>query len=142
MLLIVLGAVCLLVGILVGLTGVGGILVPPGLILLSGLEPHEAMGTALASFLPIGLVGTVMYRRLGHVDWSRATPFMIGGLAALPGAVLNASINAKPLVILLAGIILFAGFCVLRPPRLAAAFFGRAGRGFSSSGRARAFWRA
>ena len=139
MLLIVLGAVCLLVGILVGLTGVGGILVPPGLILLSGLEPHEAMGTALASFLPIGLVGTVMYRRLGHVDWSRATPFMIGGLAALPGAVLNASINAKPLVILLAGIILFAGFCVLRPP---AAFFGRAGRGFSSSGRARAFWRA
>ena len=58
MLLIALGAVCLLVGILVGLTGVGGILVPPGLILLSGLEPHEAMGTALASFWPIGRVGT------------------------------------------------------------------------------------
>ena len=130
MLVTLLGAVCLLVGILVGLTGVGGILVPPGLILLSGLEPHGAMGTALASFLPIGLVGTVMYRRLGHVDWSRATPFMIGGLAALPGAVLNASINAKPLVILLAGIILFAGFCVLRPPKAGGSVFWQSRAGF------------
>ncbi|MDE8703630.1 sulfite exporter TauE/SafE family protein, partial [Adlercreutzia equolifaciens] len=100
------------------------------LILLSGLEPHEAMGTALASFLPIGLVGTVMYRRLGPVDWSRATPFMIGGLAALPGAVLNASINAKPLVILLAGIILFAGFCVLRPPKAGGSVFWQSRAGF------------
>lgn len=42
---------------------------------------------------------------------------------------LNASINAKPLVILLAGIILFAGFCVLRPPRAGGSVFwqGRAG---------------
>lgn len=129
MLLTLLGAVCLLVGILVGLTGVGGILVPPALILLSGLEPHKAMGTALASFLPIALAGTFMYRRLGHVDWSRAMPFMVGGLAALPGAVLNSCINAKPLVILLAGIILFAGFCVLRPPRAGGSVFwqGRAG---------------
>ena len=43
--------VCLLGGFLVGLAGVGGILVPPVLILMSGLEPHTAMGTALASFI-------------------------------------------------------------------------------------------
>ena len=138
MLLTALGVICLLVGLLVGLTGVGGILVPPALILLSGLEPHEAMGTALASFLPLGLAGTIMYRRLGHVDWSQATPFRLGGFAALPGAMLNSSINAKPLVILLAVIILFAGFCVLRPPRAGVSTYwqGRAGFFFIGAGTA------
>lgn len=139
MLLTALGIVCLLVGLLVGLTGVGGILVPPGLILLSGLEPHAAMGTALASFLPLGLAGTVMYRRLGHVDWSQATPFMLGGLAALPGAMLNSVINARPLVILLAAIILFAGFCVLRPPRAGGSTFWQSRAGFFFIGAGTAF---
>ena len=129
MLLAVLCVTGLSVGLRVGLTGVGGILIPPALILLSGLEPHEAMGTALASFLPLGLAGTFMYRRLGHVDWSQAVPYMLGGLAALPGAMINARINASPLVVLLASIILFAGVCVLRPPRAGGSTFwqGRAG---------------
>ena len=117
MLLVVLCATCLLVGILVGLTGVGGILVPPALILLSGLEPHEAMGTALASFLPVAAVGTLLYRRLGHVDWAKALPYMVGGLAAMPGAMLGTRINASLLVVLLACIILFAGCCAMRPPQ-------------------------
>ena len=129
----------LLVGLLVGLTGVGGILIPPALILLSGLEPHEAMGTALASFLPLGLAGTVMYRRLGHVDWSKATPYMLGGLAALPGAVINAYINASPLVVLLASIILFAGVCVFRPPRAGGSVFWQSRAGFFCIGAATAF---
>ena len=51
--------VCLLVGFLVGLAGVGGILGPPVLILMSGLEPHTAMGTALASFIGTGSTAIV-----------------------------------------------------------------------------------
>ena len=117
MLLVALYGTCLVVGILVGLAGVGGILIPPALILLSGLEPHAAMGTALASFLPTAVVGTFLYWRLGQVEWSKAFPYMMGGLAALPGAVINARINPGPLVVLLAGLILFAGVCALRPPR-------------------------
>ena len=139
MLLAVLCVSGLLVGLLVGLTGVGGILIPPALILLSGLEPHEAMGTALASFLPLGLAGTYMYRRLGHVDWSQAVPYMLGGLAALPGAMINAHINASPLVILLASIILFAGVCVLRPPRAGGSPFWQSRTGFFIVGAATAF---
>lgn len=139
MLLAVLCVSGLLVGLLVGLTGVGGILIPPALILLSGLEPHEAMGTALASFLPIALVGTYMYRRLGHVDWSQAVPYMLGGLAALPGAMINAYINASPLVILLASIILFAGLCVLRPPKAGGSAFWQGRTGFFIIGAATAF---
>ena len=49
--------VCLLVGVLVGATGIGGILMPPALMLLGGVEAHQAMGTSLASFLPLALVG-------------------------------------------------------------------------------------
>ena len=142
MLLAVLCVTGLSVGLLVGLTGVGGILIPPALILLSGLEPHEAMGTALASFLPLGLAGTFMYRRLGHVDWSQAVPYMLGGLAALPGAMINARINASPLVVLLASIILFAGVCVLRPPRAGGSTFWQGRAGFFLSVRPRPFWRA
>lgn len=85
MLLAALYATCLIVGVLVGLAGVGGILVPPALILLSGLEPHEAMGTALASFFPVALAGTWLYGRLGQVPRRTALPYMLGGLAALPG---------------------------------------------------------
>ena len=139
MLLAVLCVTGLAVGLLVGLTGVGGILIPPALILLSGLEPHEAMGTALASFLPLGLAGTFMYRRLGHVDWSQAVPYMLGGLAALPGAMINARINASPLVVLLASIILFAGVCVLRPPRAGGSTFWQGRAGFFFIGAATAF---
>ncbi len=139
MLLAVLCVTGLSVGLLVGLTGVGGILIPPALILLSGLEPHEAMGTALASFLPLGLAGTFMYRRLGHVDWSQAVPYMLGGLAALPGAMINARINASPLVVLLASIILFAGVCVLRPPRAGGSTFWQGRAGFFFIGAATAF---
>lgn len=137
--LIVLSVTGLLVGLLVGLTGVGGILIPPALILLSGLEPHEAMGTALASFLPLGLAGTYMYRRLGHVEWSKAMPYMLGGLAALPGAMINARINASPLVVLLASIILFAGLCVFRPPRAGGSVFWQGRAGFFCIGVATAF---
>ena len=139
MLLAVLCVTGLAVGLLVGLTGVGGILIPPALILLSGLEPHEAMGTALASFLPLGLAGTFMYRRLGHVDWSQAVPYMLGGLAALPGAMINARINASPLVVLLASIILFAGVCVLRPPRAGGSTFWQGRAGYFFIGAATAF---
>jgi uncharacterized membrane protein YfcA len=139
MLLAVLCVTGLVVGLLVGLTGVGGILIPPALILLSGLEPHEAMGTALASFLPLGLAGTYMYRRLGHVDWSQAVPYMLGGLAALPGAMINAHINASPLVILLASIILFAGACVLRPPKVGGSALWQGRTGFFFIGASTAF---
>ena len=131
MMIVVLYAICLLVGFLVGITGVGGILIPPALILFSGQEAHMAMGTALASFLPVGLVGTIMYRRMGHVDWHMALPYMLGSLAAWPGALLNAWLPAGPLVALLACIIIFAGLCALRPPRPGSgSVFWQSRRGF------------
>ena len=115
--LLALYAVCLVVGVLVGLAGVGGILIPPALILLSRLEAHTAMGTALASLLVLGLVGTWTYWRMHCIPWRRSLPYFLGGLAAWPGALVNALVPAEPLVVLLACLILFASFCALRPPR-------------------------
>ena len=120
----------LVVGLLVGMTGVGGILVPPALILMSGMEAHTAMGTALASFLPLGLLGTVMYCRSGHMEWRKALPFLLGGLAALPGSLLAARVQAGPLVVLLACLIIFAGACALRPPPTGGSVFWRSRTGF------------
>lgn len=110
--------VCLLVSFLVGLAGVGGILVPPVLILMSGLEPHTAMGTALASFIGTGFVGTWLYHKNGHYRFMEAVPFALGSFVCVaPGALVNARIDAGPLVMILAGIIVFAGACTLRPPK-------------------------
>ena len=112
---------CLVVGFLVGVTVVGGILNPPALILLSGLGTHTAMGTALASFLPLSLVGTWLYHRLGHLDPAKAVPYVLGGLiTAGPGALLNAHVPGGPLILLLALLVIFAGFCAFRPPRVGA----------------------
>lgn len=112
---------CLSVGFLVGVTGVGGILIPPALILLSGLDAHTAMGTALASFLPLGLAGAWLHHRLGHLDAGKAVPYVLGGLAtAGPGALLNAHVPGGPLILLLALLVMFAGLCAFRPPRAGA----------------------
>ncbi len=131
MVIIVLSLVSLLVGFLVGITGVGGILIPPALILFSGQETHMAIGTALASFLPVAAVGTVMYRRLGHINWYKALPYMAGSLAAWPGALVNTLMPAAPLVVMLACIVMFAGLCALRPPKPGSgSAFWQSGKGF------------
>lgn len=121
MILAVLYVICLIVGFLGGVAGVGGILLPPALILLSGLDTHTAMGTALASFLPLSLLGAWLHHRLGHLNLGVAAPYVLGGLAtAGPGALLNARVPGGPLVLLLALLVIFAGFCAFRPPRAGA----------------------
>ena len=110
--------VCLLVGVLVGATGIGGILMPPALMLLGGVEAHQAMGTALASFLPLALVGIYRYAVQTKVlSWPQALPLCAGGLAGTgPGALLGAQVQSDYLVALLALLIIFCGVGAFRPP--------------------------
>ena len=110
--------ICLVVGFLVGGTGMGGILIPPSLVLLSGLETHAAMATTLASFVPMNVVGCYLFARMGHLEWRPAVPLTVGGaLSAGPCALCNVHFNATFLSILLSLLVLFAGFCAFRPPR-------------------------
>ncbi len=124
--------VCLLVGVLVGATGIGGILMPPALMLLGGVEAHQAMGTALASFLPLALVGIYRYAVQTKVlSWPQALPLCAGGLAGTgPGALLGAQVQSEYLVALLALLIIFCGVGAFRPPSASGHYaFWHTGRG-------------
>lgn len=71
------------VGVIVGLTGVGGgALMTPLLVLLFGVPPATAVGTDL---LYAGLTkagGTVAHARQGHVDWSITRRLALGSVPA------------------------------------------------------------
>lgn len=75
------------VGVIVGLTGVGGgSLMTPLLVLLFGVPPATAVGTDLlyAAFTKAG--GTVAHARQGHVEW-RITGLLAAG--SIPAAALT-----------------------------------------------------
>ncbi len=112
----------LAVGVLVGLTGIGGgSLMTPLLILVFGVKPVTAIGTDLAYAAVTKTVGGFKHLRQGTVDLSLSTwmalgsvPAAVGGvyvLAALERAA-GASFDATLLAVL-AGAILFTGVVTL-----------------------------
>jgi uncharacterized protein len=112
--LIALLLVALVVGALIGAVGVGGVLLIPGIHLLTRLTMHEAMATALFSFIFTGIVGTAMFQRRGSIDWSVTIPLCVGGaLAAFPGALAGARLSGTQLAALLAVLIIGAGVYTL-----------------------------
>ena len=73
----------LLVGVLVGLTGVGGgSLMTPLLVLLFNFHPATAVGTDLLYASVTKSVGTVVHGRLKTVDWRIVSRLASGSLPA------------------------------------------------------------
>ena len=75
------------VGVIVGMTGVGGgALMTPLLVLLFGVAPATAVGTDLLYASATKTGGTLVHGRHGHIQWG-----IVGRLAAgsLPGALLT-----------------------------------------------------
>jgi uncharacterized protein len=104
------------VGFFIGAVGVGGVLLIPFLILLGGLDIHAAAATALFTFLFTGLLGTWLFQRRGSIRWRLAVPVCAGAaIAGYLGSAAAARIDARPLTLLIAGIIVVAGLYVLRP---------------------------
>ena len=56
------------VGTLIGAVGVGGILLTPALVTFAQLSVHEAMATALFTFIFTGITGTLLFQRKGTID--------------------------------------------------------------------------
>ncbi len=83
-------AIGLATGTLIGAVGVGGVLLVPALVLLGGLDVHDATPVATLSFLFTGIAGTVAYSRQRRIDWPIARWLL---LFAIPGAVGGASAN-------------------------------------------------
>jgi len=106
--------VSLAVGTLIGAVGVGGILLIPALNLLGGLPIHQAMATALFSFIFTGIVGTWLFQRRGSIDWGVTVPVCLGSaFFGFLGAWANSKINAPVLSLILALVIAFAGIYTL-----------------------------
>lgn len=71
------------VGLIVGLTGVGGgSLMTPLLVLLFGIKPTIAVGTDLLYAALTKAGGTVTHARLGHVDWPMVRRLALGSIPA------------------------------------------------------------
>jgi uncharacterized protein len=107
-------AAALGIGMLIGAVGIGGVLLVPVLGLLAGLSVHEAMATALATFIATGVVGTYLFQRRGSIDWGMTVPVCAGALLfGFLGAYVNARTTAPTLTFLVAAVILFAGVYTL-----------------------------
>src|SRR5215216_7956687 len=100
----------LIVGVLVGCVGIGGVLLPPALAYVGGLDLHLAMATSMWSFLFTGAVGTMAYSRRNSVDWRMALWLSTGIVpAAILSARSNAALPAEVLTVLLATLITATG---------------------------------
>ena len=99
-------------GLLSGVVGVGGgIVMIPLLMLLMGLDQHQAQGTSLAVMLPpIGILAAWNYHKAGFVEWKYAmiiaVTFIIGGYLGSRWAV---TVDARTLKKIFGVIMLIGG---------------------------------
>jgi uncharacterized membrane protein YfcA len=98
------------VGVLIGTVGIGGVLLPPALTGLGGLDIHAAAGTSSWCFLFTGLVGTVGYARHQAMPWRFGGLLTLGAApAAAAGALVNGAVPATALWLSLAAVITGSG---------------------------------
>lgn len=115
---ILLGILSVLVGLIIGASGVGGVLLIPLLTYLGGLSIHQAMATALFSFFFTGVIATVTYQRYGSIDWKITIPVCVGSMVtSYAGAYVNAFVDARALYVILGIIIVSSSAYSMRPPR-------------------------
>lgn len=112
----VLSVLAVVVGVLIGMVGVGGVLLPPGLVALGDLTANEATATSTWAFVFTGVVGTVAYAWRGVVPWDMLARLAIGVVpAAFLGALVNARLPGSVVLLGLAALTLFVGVQQLRP---------------------------
>lgn len=104
----------LIIGILVGLSGVSGFLLPIIYVGFLGLPVHDSLALSFLAFLVAGVIGAYSYWKLKYMDFKLALYLSIG---SLPGAFLGVQINvlipetlAKLLLYLF---VLFAGLSII-----------------------------
>ena len=102
------------IGIAIGVTGIGGILAIPALMLLTDVTPRMAMGTVLASLFLTSIIGTLNFRAMNALDEKVWKPLCISGFpAAFAGVWLNSLLPSSLLLFLLGTITIIAGLGAL-----------------------------
>ena len=119
-LIIAIAAIGVALGIAIGATGIGGVLLVPVLTMALGIDVKRAIAAALLSYLPGCAVAVTLYARRGSIPWREAWLLCLAALPAAwfgaraardaPASLLEAAIGA----LLLAG-----GTYTLRSPRTA-----------------------
>lgn len=105
------------VGLLIGLTGMGGILIPPFMVILLGMDTHLAMGTSMASFLPACGMALAAHYRQGNILWCAAVTLSVVGVPSVfIGTELKACSPGDLLNLILAVLILLVGARTFFPP--------------------------
>jgi uncharacterized membrane protein YfcA len=107
-------ALSLLSGLLIGCIGIGGVLLVPCLS-LGGLDVHEAIAASMLSFIFSGAIGVWLYARHGSIDW-RSLAFLAAGAApgAFIGSLLAAHTSQNILLTLVGATVAFAGWRSMR----------------------------
>jgi uncharacterized membrane protein YfcA len=112
----------LAIGVSLGLSGVGGFLVAPLLVALAGVQPRDAVTGALITFVPAGLLGAVLSRRLPVAGSGVAAALCLGTAAGVAiGREISLSLGERTLQRLLAAAVAAGGLALLAAaPRVGA----------------------
>jgi len=98
-----------LIGIAVGATGIGGVLLVPFLTLTLGIPVKNAIAAALMAYLPAGTVAVVLYAKRGSIPWREACWICLAAIPAAYLGALGASMAPAALLEALIGMLLLAG---------------------------------
>ena len=109
----------LLIGVSLGVSGIGGFLIPPLLVVTLGLGSRDAVATALISFIPSGLIGTFLYQRRDRFSGRLALALSSGTLpGVLVGRQISLSTGEVTLERTLAAALMIGAAFLVRKPRL------------------------
>lgn len=113
--LVFLAVISCIAGVLGGLTGTGGIILPPILIEFCNVAPHMAMSMTQASFIIPSTLAVIMFARKGQFDWRVALPMAIPGCICsfLSAMYLKPLINSALITIIFALCIMLSGVMML-----------------------------
>lgn len=113
--LVFLASLSWIAGFLGGLTGTGGIIIPPVLIEFFRVDPHLAMGMAQASYIVPSALAVILFARKGQFDWRVALPMAVTGCLCsfLSAAYLKPLLNPTVLTIFFAFCIMISGGVML-----------------------------
>ncbi len=88
------------------------------LALFGGLTIHQAAATSLFTFLFTGILGTWLYQRRRSIDWRISLPVCASAVVfGFCGAAVAASVDPRPLAIIIALVIVGAGIYIFVPQR-------------------------
>lgn len=91
----------ILIGLMLGLTGAGGsVFAVPLLIVIAGLDIHQAIGLSLLAVAASAIFGSIRYGKWQQVLWLPTIMLSVSGMAIVPVGQWLASQLSEPLLII------------------------------------------